>query len=85
MANLKHMDIIKRGVDYWNTWRVNNSHILPSLSEAGLHMAYLNKANLSKADLTDAGLRLADLIEAIVRLMDTEDSFTGPINLGNPV
>lgn len=25
-----------------------------------------------------------DLIEAIVRVMDTEDDFTGPINLGNP-
>ena len=63
MANLKHMDIIKRGVDYWNTWRINNSHILPSLSEAGLHMAFLNNANLSRADLSYAGLRLADLIQ----------------------
>jgi len=44
MANLKHMDIIKRGIDSWNTWRINNSHIQPSLSDAGLHMAYLNKA-----------------------------------------
>ncbi len=25
-----------------------------------------------------------DLIEAFVRLMDTEDDFTGPVNLGNP-
>jgi len=70
MANLKHMDIIKRGVDSWNSWRVNNSHILPSLSEAGLHMAYLNKANLSRADLSDAGLRLADLIEANLKGAD---------------
>jgi len=70
MANLKHMDIIKRGVDYWNTWRINNSHIIPSLSEAGLHMAYLNKANLSRADLSDAGLRLADLIESNLKGAD---------------
>jgi uncharacterized protein YjbI with pentapeptide repeats len=70
MANLMQMDIIKRGVDSWNTWRVNNSHIRPSLSEAGLHMAYLNKANLSKADLSDAGLRLADLIEANLKGAD---------------
>ena len=70
MANLKHMDIIKRGVDSWNSWRINNSHILPSLSEAGLHMAYLNKANLSRADLSDAGLRLADLIEANLKGAD---------------
>ena len=26
-----------------------------------------------------------DLIEGFVRLMDTEDGFTGPVNLGNPV
>jgi len=70
MANLKHMDIIKRGVDSWNTWRINNSHILPSLSDAGLHMAFLNKANLSRADLSDAGLRLADLIEANLKGAD---------------
>lgn len=25
-----------------------------------------------------------DLVEAVVRLMDTPDSFTGPVNLGNP-
>lgn len=25
-----------------------------------------------------------DLIEAMVRLMDTEDAFTGPVNIGNP-
>ena len=70
MANLKHMDIIKRGVDSWNTWRINNSHILPSLSDAGLHMAYLKRANLSRADLSDAGLRLADLIEANLKGAD---------------
>jgi len=70
MANLKHMDLIKRGVDTWNSWRVNNSHVLPSLSDAGLHMAYLNKANLSRADLSDAGLRLADLIEANLKGAD---------------
>jgi UDP-glucuronate decarboxylase len=26
-----------------------------------------------------------DLVEALVRLMDTDDSVTGPVNLGNPV
>ena len=70
MANIKQMDIIKRGVDTWNAWRIKNSHIMPSLSEAGLHMAYLKKANLSKADLSDAGLRLADLIEANLKGAD---------------
>lgn len=26
-----------------------------------------------------------DLIEGLIKLMDTDDSFTGPVNLGNPV
>jgi len=26
-----------------------------------------------------------DMIEGLVRLMNTDDSFTGPVNLGNPV
>ena len=25
-----------------------------------------------------------DLIEGMIRMMDTEDDFTGPVNLGNP-
>jgi UDP-glucuronate decarboxylase len=27
---------------------------------------------------------VTDLIEGMVRVMDTDDSFTGPVNLGNP-
>jgi len=81
MANLKHMDIIKRGVDYWNTWRMNNSHILPSLSGAGLHMAYLNKANLSRADLADAGLRLAELIQSNLQRADLNRANLSEANL----
>lgn len=61
MANQKQMDILKNGIDSWNIWRVNNSHVQPSLSDAGLHMAYLKGANLSLADLTDADLRMAEL------------------------
>ena len=64
MANLKQLDILSKGVDSWNLWRINNSQILPSLSEAGLHMAYLKEANLSRADLSDADLRMAELVEA---------------------
>jgi len=26
-----------------------------------------------------------DLVEGLIRMMDTDDSFTGPVNLGNPV
>jgi hypothetical protein len=43
MANLKQMDILKKGIDSWNLWRINNSNILSSLSEAALHMAFILK------------------------------------------
>lgn len=64
MANLKQLDILKKGIDSWNLWRANNARVQPSLSEAGLHMAYLKEANLSMADLSDADLRMAELAEA---------------------
>lgn len=70
MANLKQLEILKKGVDSWNLWRVNNPQVLPSLSEAGLHMAYLKEADLSRADLTDADLRMAELVSA--NLTDAE-------------
>lgn len=70
MANLKQLDILKKGVDSWNLWRINNSHILPNLSEAGLHMAYLKEANLSMADLSEADLRMAELVEANLKEAD---------------
>jgi UDP-glucuronate decarboxylase len=28
---------------------------------------------------------IVDLIDGLIKLMDTPDSFTGPVNLGNPV
>jgi TIR domain/Pentapeptide repeats (8 copies) len=70
MASIKQLDILKKGIDSWNLWRINNSNILPSLSEAALHMAYLKEANLSKADLTDADLRMAELVEANLNQAD---------------
>jgi hypothetical protein len=70
MASIKQLDILKKGIDSWNLWRINNSNILPSLSEAALHMAYLKEANLSRADLTDADLRMAELVEANLNQAD---------------
>ena len=71
MANMEHIDIIKQGVDYWNKWREDNSHIIPDLSRAvltGLNLsninfkkAYLPWANLSKTNLSYANLSRAVL------------------------
>ncbi len=37
-----------------------------------------------KGNQTRSFQYIDDLIEAIIRLMNTDDSFTGPINIGNP-
>jgi uncharacterized protein YjbI with pentapeptide repeats len=54
MANDEHVAMLKKGVDAWNAWRVENPEIRPDLSEA----------DLSKANLAGANLREANLIRA---------------------
>src|SRR6266508_3742986 len=66
MANRKHLEILKRGVEEWNRWRYDNPDIKPDLSGAKLHKADLRKAalswvNLTKASITGANLGGADL------------------------
>jgi hypothetical protein len=61
MANKEHLDVLKQGIDAWNTWRNQHSELRPDLSEADLSGANLRKANLSFADLTEVGLDDADL------------------------
>src|SRR6266508_3982403 len=69
MANRKHLEILKRGVEEWNRWRYDNPDIKPDLSGAKLHEAVLTRAILRDADLSEAnlsGTKLsgANLIEA---------------------
>jgi hypothetical protein len=60
MANLKHLNRLKRGVKQWNHWRLNN-HISPDLNGADLGGMKLEGADLSRADLTESDLQSADL------------------------
>jgi uncharacterized protein YjbI with pentapeptide repeats len=69
MANQEHLNILKRGVDIWNTWREHHQEIKPDLSGANLRgadlsIADLRGANLSRDDLSEANLSFADLNEA---------------------
>ena len=61
MANTKHLEILKKGVEVWNEWRKEYPDIRPDLSEADLRGVNLIKANLNYADLRLADLRGADL------------------------
>jgi len=74
MANEKHLDLIKQGVEVWNQWRQENPEEKPDLSKSNLRgadlrgvnlfRAVLLKTNLSRAALSKANLREADLSAA---------------------
>ena len=61
MANEKHLEILKQGVEQWNKWREENETVRPDLKDADLHDADLSDANLGNADLSGALLLNAKL------------------------
>lgn len=62
MADQSHLNLLKQGVDTWNSWREQNPDIRePNLKGADLYEANLRGANLFDADLTEAVLNGADL------------------------
>ncbi len=64
MANPKHLDKLKEGVEAWNAWRDENPDVMPDLVETNLSGADLTGANLSVADLTGAILIKADGLDS---------------------
>ena len=66
VANQEHLDLLRQGVDPWNSWRVKEPFVFPDLTDAKLGNANLQGAKLSGADLSRANLSKADLCEAIL-------------------
>jgi uncharacterized protein YjbI with pentapeptide repeats len=65
VANLKHVDILKQGIDVWNEWREKNTDIQrPDFIEAHLERAHLEGADLKKAHFEGANLERANLERA---------------------
>jgi hypothetical protein len=64
MANQKHLDILSKGVDLWNQWRVESYEEVPNLSSANLASANLSKINFIETDLRSADLSRTDLRHA---------------------
>ena len=61
----KHLEILKQGVDVWNTWRGLHPELgRPDLSGADLSWADLGQADLSRASLSGANLSGASLLKA---------------------
>lgn len=64
MANPEHLDILKKGVDYWNNWRAKNADIKLDLSKEDLKGVNFIGINLFGVDLYEADLREAKLSRA---------------------
>lgn len=61
MANEEHLRILKRGVESWNRWRLDNPTVEPDLSETTLENEYLHGIDFRGANLTRANLKKANL------------------------
>ncbi len=60
MANQEHLEILRQGVEVWNTWRVEHDR-QPGLTNTNLKKAYpWWVADLREADLEDVDLRRVD-------------------------
>jgi len=86
IANQKHLNLLKQGVEVWNRWRKEHPEIQPDLSGADLRSADLRNANLCKADLYKANLREANLAGANLsiadlRSIDLSDAYLRTTNL----
>jgi Pentapeptide repeats (8 copies) len=64
MANKKHLDILKQGVETWNQWREEHPDIQPVLSYANFRKSDLRNANLNETNLYTADLVRANLVGA---------------------
>ena len=67
MANQEHLDILKKGVEEWNAWRIANPDISPNLSGADLTNTKLHNIDLSNADLFRTDFYGAELLKANFR------------------
>jgi hypothetical protein len=66
MADQQQLDLLRQGVDTWNTWRTQHKEVRPNLSGADLIRANLSWADLSDTDLSDTDLSDADLSVAVL-------------------
>jgi uncharacterized protein YjbI with pentapeptide repeats len=82
----KHLEILKQGVDVWNTWRGLHPELgRPDLNGADLRRAKLSGADLGGANLSAAKLSGADLSEAnlLKANLSTADLSTADLSAAN--
>src|SRR5215472_19266063 len=66
MANQEHLDILKQGVEVWNTWRQDHPELQPDLCHEDLHELHLEGANLKETNFEGANLQNTHFERAIL-------------------
>lgn len=66
MVDKTQLEVLKRGVDAWNTWRSEHIDVHPDLAAAHLLGLDLIGANLSQSDLRKADLRGTNLSNSVL-------------------
>src|SRR5215211_7418279 len=62
MADQSHLDILRQGVEVWNSWKGGSAiDVVPDLSEVKLSEAELDGVDLRRTNLSGAHLPEADL------------------------
>lgn len=81
MANLRHLQILGRGVEKWNAWRLKHPSITPNLEGMRLVESDLSGINLKGAKLADAYLFRSVLRGAKLRSANLERSTFDQVTL----
>ncbi|MBZ0307708.1 MAG: pentapeptide repeat-containing protein [Anaerolineae bacterium] len=72
MANPKHLEILKQGVEVWNRWRLDNPIIRPELHGVNLSGADLSEVDFRKTNLFRANLDKTNLLRADFRMANLQ-------------
>jgi len=74
MPDNEQLTILKRGVDVWNEWRINNDGVHIDLANARLSGLNLVGANFSRANLSGSHFGRADLSGANFKYANLSDA-----------
>ena|SRR5215203_2304430 len=91
MADQSHLDILRQGVEVWNSWKGGSAiDVVPDLSEVKLSEAELDgvdlrRTNLSGAEFFRANLSGADLPEADLSCANLSGAFLAGADLSGAI
>lgn len=81
MANQEHLNILKQGVQTWNSWRKYHLDVQPDLSGANFSGAILSYADLSRANLSETDISGTYLSYAYLRGANLRETYLSEADL----